>query len=284
MLADLRAQAESMSGAAALPRTDDGEPVFDEPWQGRLVAITIETVATLGVSWEVFRTRLIAEIDADPHRSYYASWLEAFETLVAANDLADAAQLTAERMTAAAYRTTEQHHDDLEVFPLPVDEATLLAVLTALFEHSWRSIRFGTRIPGSVQAVTISAPPTLSILDGHLSIDWGGSRLRLCIGEPAAPADRSTGPELGRTRRCANAELQRHWVGGAPVSWMFRMYNGDGDQQLTVLLPNPFLADDASPLPEPDWSRLDLWDRLRQRHLGLPADPADRSATEFVRA
>ena len=170
------------------------------------------------------------------------------------------------------------------MFPLPVDEATLLAVLTALFEHSWRSIRFGTRIPGAVQAVTISAPPTLSMLDGHLSIDWGGSRLRLCIGEPAAPADRSTGAELGRTRRCANAELQRHWVGGAPVSWMFRMYNGDGDQQLTVLLPNPFLADDASPLPEPDWSRLDLWDRLRQRHLGLPADPVDRSATEFVRA
>lgn len=284
MLADLRAQADSMTGAEALPRADDGEPVFDEPWQGRLVATTIETVATLGVSWEEFRRRLIGAIDTDPHRSYYASWLEAFEDLVAANDLADPAQIATARLAAAAYRTTEQVHDDLEVFPLPVDEATLVDVLTELFERNWHSIRFGTLVRGAVHELALPTEPTLSMLDGHLTIAWGGSHLHVCIGEHRGRPGRPVDPSLARARRCAHAELQRLWVDGSPRSWLFRMYNGDGDQQLTVLLPNPFLDDDTNVLDEADWSRLELWDRLRERHLGLPADPIDRTATEFVPA
>jgi hypothetical protein len=58
-----------------------------------------------------------------------------------------------------------------------------------------------------------------------------------------------------------------------------RLFNGKGEQQITVLLPNPFLDEDDRFLKEPDWSRLALWDKLRGRWLGLTEpDPVDRSA------
>ncbi|MDQ1423056.1 MAG: hypothetical protein QOD72_554 [Acidimicrobiaceae bacterium] len=79
------------------------------------------------------------------------------------------------------------------------------------------------------------------------------------------------------------AELARVWVDGAPVSWMFRLYNVAGEQELTVCLPNPFLDDEQRPSPEPDWGRLECWDELRRSLLDLDSDPRDRSGTRFVR-
>lgn len=81
---------------------------------------------------------------------------------------------------------------------------------------------------------------------------------------------------------CTHAEFQRLWVDGAPRSWMFRMFDGDGEQQITLLLPNPFLGDDLRPVAEPQWDRLRCWDDLRAAHLGLGSDPADRLGQEFV--
>lgn len=282
MLADLRAQAEGMDGSTALPRRDDGEPVFDQPWQGRAVAIAIETVAALGLSWDDFRNRLIAAIGADPRRDYYESWLAALDDLVAEHHLASRQEIDRHRMVAAAYRTTEERVDDLEVFPVRADEETLHELLTIVFTQHWRSIRFGTLIQGAAYELVATESPRMAMLDGYLTIDVGHSHFHLCIGEhhgsPAGPVD----PELARRRRCAHAELQRQWSHGAPATWMFRMFNGDGDQMVTVLLPNPFLDDSDQILDEPDWSRLALWDTLRSRFLDLPPDPVDRSATRFA--
>ncbi len=282
MLRDLRIQAESMTGAAALPRRDDGEPVFDEPWQGRAVAMAIETVARLDVSWERFRERLIGAITASPHRPYYESWLIALEELIAAHDLAGADQIAAAKMSAASYRTTEQNHDDLEVFPIPLAEDTLRTILGTLFEDSWESIRFGPLIQGAVYELAATSQPRLTMLDGYLTIDLGGPHVHLCIGEQKGLPGHPVDPALAKRRRCAHVELQRQWIDGAPRTWMFRMFNGDGDQMLTVLLPNPFLSDDQQLLAEPDYSRLALWDRLRADHLALAPDPADRLGSEFV--
>ena len=282
MIADLRAQAEAMDGATALPRRDDGEPVFDEPWQGRAVATTIETVAGLGLSWDHFRDRLIAAIEDDPHRHYYESWLVALDELVADHHLASRQDIDRHRMAAAAYRTTEERVDDLEVFPIPADEETLRELLTLLFVHHWHSIRFGTLIQGAVYELAATEPPRMATLDGYLTIDLGHSHLHLCIGEHLGAPGRPVEPELARRRRCAHAELQRQWIDGAPATWMCRMFNGDGDQMMTVLLPNPFLDDADQVLDDPDWSRLALWDELRSRFLDLPPDPVDRSATQFT--
>lgn len=282
MLADLRMQAEAMTGPVAMPRRDDGEPVFDEPWQGRAVAVAVELVAALGLSWEDFRGRLIAAIGDDPHRSYYESWLVALADLAGVHGVATTAEVDTHRLSMAAYRATEDDTDDLEVFPIPVDEQVLFDVLSLLFTQHWRSIRFGTLIQGAAFEIRAAAPARLSMLDGYLTAHLGESHLHLCIGEHRGSASTPTGSDLRRRRRCAHAELQRQWRQGAPRTWMFRMFNGDGDQMLTVLLPNPFLDDDDRPLDRPDWSRLEVWDELRRRYLDLPTDPADRLGTDLA--
>ena len=75
-------QVADMRGRAALPR-NNGELVFDAPWQGRAFAMAIGVVDALGLGWDEFRKRLVAEIDAAPDRPYYGSWLAAVERLVA---------------------------------------------------------------------------------------------------------------------------------------------------------------------------------------------------------
>jgi len=65
-----------------LPRSN-GELTFDEPWQGRALAIAILLVERFDVPWVDFRRHLIAAIDADPDRPYWDSWAAALETFVA---------------------------------------------------------------------------------------------------------------------------------------------------------------------------------------------------------
>src|SRR6266508_6526838 len=57
-------------------------------------------------------------------------------------------------------------------------------------------------------------------------------------------------------------------------AWRLRMWNGRGEQMLTVFLPNPWI-DPARQryVDEPDWSRLTLWMRLRERFAGVPVEP-----------
>lgn len=76
----------------SLPR-DNGELVFDAPWQARALAIAVALVERLGLPWDAFRHRLMANIAEDPHRPYYESWAKALESLVVAEDLATAVAL-----------------------------------------------------------------------------------------------------------------------------------------------------------------------------------------------
>ncbi len=265
---------------AELPRA---KPLFAEPWQGRLVALAVETVRTEGMTWDDFRRRLVGAIADAPDRPYYESFLVALEQLAVGEGLATGDELQAQLLAAASYRTTETTDGDLEVFPIEVGEDRLHELLTTLFRDWWPHIRFGPLIEGAVYELQATAPPRLSMLDGYLTVDLGATgHLHLCIGEHRGPPDRPVPASLAARRRCAHAELQRLWVDGAPRSWMFRMFNGDGHQQLTVLLPNPFLTDEMQVLDAPDWDRLELWDLLRERYLHLPPDPIDRSATRFV--
>ena len=78
-----------MAGEAALPR-QNGELVFDAPWQGRLLGMALAVVEERGLEWDDFRERLIAAIDADPTRPYYESWTAALTDLVVDLGIADA--------------------------------------------------------------------------------------------------------------------------------------------------------------------------------------------------
>jgi nitrile hydratase accessory protein len=262
--------------------TRDSEPVFAEPWEGRAFALAVETIERLGLPWDAFRERLMAAIAEDSDRPYYESWLAALERLVLDHHAAEPDDLSKNRMQAASYRVDELGSGDLEIFPVAVTEAALRIVLDQLFTRWWPHIRFGPIIQGAVYELRAPHEPDLSMLDGYLTIGFEGWHVHLCIGEHEGQPGHPVEPALARLRRCTYAELARVWVDGAPRSWMFRMYNGASEQQLTVLLPNPFLDDDQNPLPEPDWARLDCWDELRRLLLDLDPDPRDRSGARFV--
>jgi len=77
----VRPEVRRMTGEAALPR-ENGELVFDAPWQGRVLAIALAVVQHRGLDWDEFRQRLISAIEADPTRPYYESWTAALTDLV----------------------------------------------------------------------------------------------------------------------------------------------------------------------------------------------------------
>ena len=79
----------ALAASAPLPRSN-GELVFDEPWQGRVLGMAVVTLDGLGLTWADLRDHLapaIARHGYDPAEpaatAYYTAFLEAFEELVA---------------------------------------------------------------------------------------------------------------------------------------------------------------------------------------------------------
>src|SRR5215469_9572703 len=174
----------------------------------------------------------------------------------------------------------------VDVFLLPTDEASLEELLRDLFERRWDEIVFGPIIEGAAWEMRAMHPPSyIGMLDGYLTVAFGASHFHLCIGATRGPRHDPTPPALARHRKTARAELYRRLGrSGAPASWGLRLFNGAGEQQLTILLPNPFLSAEGDKLlQEPDWSRLALWDDLRARWTGwVGPDPFDRSGLRFT--
>ena len=163
-----------------------------------------------------------------------------------------------------------------ELFPLSAEEDTLFGILNDCLEE-WRHIRIGLLIPGAVWEIKPPSQPRIGFLDGYFTVDFQQWHLHLCIGE-----QKSAPPEVARLRRSARAEFYRRLnPDQQPTSWGFRLFNGGGQQQITVLLPNPHLDEDQNYMESPDWARLYLWDRLRSKYLSQGCDPVDRSAPKF---
>jgi hypothetical protein len=184
-----------------------------------------------------------------------------------------------------AQRVTDPDGAIVEVLPLPTDEASLEELLRDLFEQHWDKITFGPLIQGAAWEIRVSHAPThVGMLDGYLTVAFGNSHFHLCIGPHKGTPSNPTPEALARHRQTARAELYRRLdKSGAPVSWGLRLHNGRDEQQVTILFPNPFIAPDTDKiLKTPDWSRLDLWDRVRSRWLGLnEPDPFDRAGSGF---
>ena len=90
---DLATVDAALGGEAPLPR-DNGELVFEEPWQGRALGMAVVALDRLGVPWSEFRRHLVIAIAARPARPgespatvYYAAWLDALESLLAEHDV-----------------------------------------------------------------------------------------------------------------------------------------------------------------------------------------------------
>ena len=186
--------------------------------------------------------------------------------------------------TTRPKRQIEADGAPVDVFALPTDEASLEKLLRELFAEHWDDITFGPLIQGAAWEMKAPrAPDVVGMMGGYLTIGFGGPHFHICIGEHRGTELSPVSPALARHRRTSRAELYRRISrDGTPVSWGLRLFNGKGEQQITVLLPNPFLDRDDKIRWTPDWSRLDLWDRLRAQWLGLSEpDPLDRAGKGF---
>lgn len=179
-------------------------------------------------------------------------------------------------------RTVEKNPDGYEVeyTRFDPDPALVERLLRDLFENHWDKLFFGPCIQGAVFEIRATHPPRrIGMLDGYMTVDLGDWHFHLCIGPHRGTAKNPTPPELARWRRVGKAAFFRYLNReGAPTSWGIRLWNGKEEQMLSFFLPNPYYGEDDR-FGEPDWSKLALWNQLRETYLGLPPDGPGPVAT-----
>jgi nitrile hydratase accessory protein len=85
----------SMTGEIAMPR-NNGELVFDAPWQSRAFGMAVSLSQAGYFTWEAFRRELarsIAEKGQNGVDEYYLRWLDALEESLAIRNLYDSTVL-----------------------------------------------------------------------------------------------------------------------------------------------------------------------------------------------
>jgi hypothetical protein len=140
---------------------------------------------------------------------------------------------------------------------------TVERLLTEVFGEHWEVISAGPVIEGAAYEIRFTAAPRLTMLDGYLTVDMGPWHFHLCVNDHRGAAT----PDLARLRRVARAAFF-HTEGGpcAPGAWGLRLWNGHGEQMITVYFPNPWLDADDRRVREPRWERTALWEDLRRRY------------------
>jgi nitrile hydratase accessory protein len=87
-----------LQGPVSPPR-DNGEIVFDAPWERRVFGLTL-TLCRSGVcDWESFRQQLIRRIAEDEVRPYWQSWGAALEDVLSGSRVLSPSELD------------DRHHD-----------------------------------------------------------------------------------------------------------------------------------------------------------------------------
>ena len=138
-------------------------------------------------------------------------------------------------------------------------------LLTEVFGEHWAAISAGPVIDGAAYEIRFTGAPKLSMLDGYLTVDTGPWHFHLCVNDHRGAAT----PYLARVRRVARAAFFRTDGGSCvPGAWGLRLWNGRGEQMITVYFPNPWLDDDLERVREPRWELTALWDDLRKRYGG----------------
>jgi hypothetical protein len=151
---------------------------------------------------------------------------------------------------------------------IPLTPGRLERLFRELFTAHWRRIIFGPCIQGAVFEIRLTEPPKkISMFDGYLTVDTGAWHMHLCIDEHKdAPS-----LEVVKQRQPSRAAFfhESRTTGHVRGTWGLRLWNGLGEQMITVFFPNPYLTDEQQIQKEPDWSRLELWEQLRQQYARL---------------
>lgn len=141
---------------------------------------------------------------------------------------------------------------------------TVERLMLEIFGEHWAAITAGPVIDGAAYEIRFTARPRLSMLDGYLTVDTGPWHFHLCVNDHGGAAQ----PAQARVRRVARAAFFRSDGGFCvPGSWGVRLWNGRGEQMITVFFPNPWLGDDGERVREPRWERTALWDALKRRYV-----------------
>ena len=152
------------------------------------------------------------------------------------------------------------HYQDV-----PVAGAAVERLMHEVFERHWAEISAGPVIEGAAYEIRFTTPPRLSMLDGYLTVDTGAWHFHLCVNDHRGAAT----PEQARVRRVGRAAFFRAEGGSCvPGAWGLRLWNGRGEQMITIYFPNPWLGDDHERLREPRWERTAAWDDLCRRYAG----------------
>jgi len=138
-------------------------------------------------------------------------------------------------------------------------------LLTELFSEHWDKLTVGPLLEGAAYEIRFTARPTVTMLDGYLTVDTGVWHFHLCVndhrGAPTA--------ELAQVRRVARAAFFRSDGDScSPSTWGLRLWNGRGEQMITVLFPNAHFDESWRRLAEPRWEKTALWEDLKRRYAG----------------
>ena len=165
----------------------------------------------------------------------------------------------------ARERSVERDADGsvTEYDEVSVDGDRVQRLLTEIFTEHWAQVFAGPVIEGAAYEIRFTARPTVSVLDGYLTVDTGPWHFHLCVNDHRG----APGPERARRRRVARAAFFRTTGGSCvPGTWGLRLWNGHGEQMVTVYFPNPWLDDRLERVREPRWERTELWERLRRAY------------------
>ena len=103
-------QISNMPEEVELPR-DNGELVFEAPWEGRAFGLAVALNEGGSYEWSEFVSKLSTEIKADPteQKTYYEKWLAGLANLATERGMITTEEL--ERRTHE-YETGERNDDD----------------------------------------------------------------------------------------------------------------------------------------------------------------------------
>lgn len=167
--------------------------------------------------------------------------------------------------TTAAPGAVERELDGTttEYDDVPVTGDRVEQLLRELFTEHWARLTVGPIIEGAAWEIRFTQVPALTMLDGYLTVDTGAWHFHLCVGETKGGGRE----ELARIRRVTRAAFFKTTGGTCtPVSHGLRLWNGRGEQMITVFFPNPYYDDASERLRAPDFTRTALWEDFRRRY------------------